>query len=370
MKIALYGYKGGDKLKAEELLEKLKKEVEQIYSFSKIGSFNNCEYEYYNTYVLRNRGIDNCYTLMGSCIHDSLESIYGGNGDKETLKANYNSKLAELDIIGVDFPNDKIKDSWVADMNHFVNNFNQIDSKMILEKLIVFELEKDIWVQGYVDAILPSDKGKPHVNVYDWKTSSKFSGKKLTEAGRQLVMYKVGLEQTTGMNVDKVMWFMVKYINVCSTLKNGKTKKKMCNRGKWVKEIRSQLEKELYKLGIDDFESELLLDKAVKENTLDCMPKDIQEKYWLEDCIVEYDVTEDKVSELKKYVVDIVNEINKRDKDNEDDWKPVEITKYNSFYCSTLCGHRKHCKYYKRFLDENANEFDKKKKEDLSDIFG
>nr|WP_233499550.1 hypothetical protein [Bacillus velezensis] len=39
--------------------------------------------------------------------------------------------------------------------------------------------------------------------MYDWKTSSKFAGKKLNEAGRQLLMYKLALEQTTDLKVDK-----------------------------------------------------------------------------------------------------------------------------------------------------------------------
>lgn len=357
-------------MKAEERLQELKDDGKIVYSFSRLGTFNNCQYEYYNTYVLKNRGIDNCYTLMGSCVHDSLEAIYGGEAESDSLKSNYTDKLVELDVLGINFPNEKIKQSWLADMNHFVNNFNKIDSKMRLEELIVFQVNDEIYMQGYVDAILPSEKGKPYVNVYDWKTSSKFAGKKLQEAGRQLLMYKVGLEQTTPMKVDKVMWFMVKYINVCWVQKNKKIKEKMCNRGKWVKEIRNQLEKDLVAMGMEDFEREMLLDKAVEDNNLDGMPKEVKEKYWLKDCVVEYEITDEKVNELKEYIINTVKEINSKDFNDKSDWKPVEITKYDSFYCATLCGHRKHCEYYKKFLEKNADGFEKKAKLDEFDIFG
>jgi ATP-dependent helicase/DNAse subunit B len=358
-------------LDAKEKLNQLYKQGAKVFSHSKIGTFNNCEYEYYNSYVLKNRGINNIYTELGSLIHNNVEAIYDGTSDIEQFKNNYTDKMLELEMVGMKFPNESIGDSWKKDVSHFINNFNKLDTKIIQEKLIVFEVADGIWVQGYVDGIVPSEKGKPHVEVIDWKTSSKFAGKKLSEAGRQLLLYKVGIEDNTPLKVDKVMWFMVKYIYVCNMQKNGKVKKKMCNRGKWVKEIKAPIEKELRTSGMDDFEIEMLLDKAIEDNNLNCLPKSIQEKYWLEDCFVEYEITDEKIEELKQYIVNTVNAIDNKDHSNPDDWQPVKIDKYNSFYCATLCGHRKTCKFYKTFLDENVDSFDKKnKKDDEFDIFG
>jgi hypothetical protein len=359
-----------DNLEAKEKLEELKSNGARLFSFSKLGTFNNCEYEYYKTYVKKEKGIENCYTLLGSTIHDNIELIYSGESDLEKFKADYETKLIELEMLGINFPSEKIGDSWKADVGHFLKHYSKINSKMLLEKLIVFEIEDNLWMQGYIDAIKPSEKGKPYVEIIDWKTSSKFSGKKLTEAGRQLLMYKVGIEDNSPLKVDKVMWFMVKYLYVCTMQKNGKVKKKMCNRGKWVKEIKTQVEKELHKLNIDDFELELLLDKATEDNNLDSLPKEVQQQFWLEDCIVEYEITDEKIDELKRYVVDTVDKIESKDYEDESDWKPVEINKQNSFYCSVLCGHRKTCKFYKQFLEENADSFDKKNKKDEFDIFG
>lgn len=357
-------------MNAEEKLEQLKEEGHKVYSFSKLGSFLNCEYEYYNTYIKRNRGIENIYTEMGSLIHDNLEEIYKGNRDIDTFRKNYSNKLIETDLNGVKFPNEKIGQSWQNDVGHFLNNFNKINKKMSLEKLIVFEIVPGIWMQGYIDVIFPSDKGKPYVNILDWKTSSKFSGKKLKEAGRQLLMYKLGIEATTNFKVDKVMWFMIKYIYVCSYGKT-KIKRKMCNRGKWVKEVRSQLEKEMRSMNIEDFEIEMLLDESVENNNIDNLPQEIKDKYWLEDCFVEYDASKENIEELKKYVADTVNKIENKDKEDKNEWNPVEITKYNSFYCSVLCGHRKTCEFYKAFLDKNSDNFKKKtKNDDLEDLFG
>jgi len=240
---------------------------------------------------------------------------------------------------------------------------------MKTEELIVFQTDDDEFFQGYIDAIVPSEKGKPYVNIIDWKTSSKFSGKKLNEAGRQLLMYGLGLEQTTSYKVDKIMWFMVKYLYVCNVQKNGKTKRKMCNRGKWVKEIKNPLEKALYKLGIDEFEVDMMLDNAIENNNLEGLPQEIQDEYWLQDCFVEYEVTDEKVEELKAYLKNTIIDINNKNKDDESEWKAVEITKYDSFYCATLCGHRKHCKFYKKFLKENVDDFEKRDKSEFGDLF-
>jgi ATP-dependent helicase/DNAse subunit B len=358
-------------LDAKEKLNQLYKQGAKVFSFSRLGTFNNCEFEYYNSYVLKNRGINNIYTELGSLIHKNIEAIYDELSDIEKFKGNYTDKMMELEMVGMKFPNESIGDSWKKDVSHFIHNFNKLDTKIIQEKLIVFEVADGLWMQGYVDGIVPSEKGKPYVEVIDWKTSSKFAGKKLNEAGRQLLLYKVGIEDNTPLKVDKVMWFMVKYIYVCNMQKNGKVKKKMCNRGKWVKELKAPIEKELRTSGMDDFELEMLLDKAIEDNNLNCLPKSIQEKYWLEDCFVEYEITDEKIEELKQYIVNTVNAIDNKDHSNPNDWQPVEIDKYNSFYCATLCGHRKTCKFYKKFLDENADSFDKKnKKDDEFDIFG
>lgn len=357
----------------EKLLNELKEKGHTVYSISRLNTFLNCEYEYYKSYIKKEKGIDNVYTILGSFIHDNIQQIHEGKKTLEQFRIDYENKLIELDMLGINFPNSNIEENWKKDIGHFVNTFDKIDKKMLMEKLIVFEITDGIFIQGYIDVIMPSERGKPYVNVYDWKTSSKFTGKKLDEAGRQLIMYKIGLEKISDYKVDKVMWYMLKYVDVCWKLKNGKVKRKMCNRGKWVKEMRNQFEKELYQLGKDTFEVELLLDQAVQDNKIDCLPDKIKEKYWLEDSVVVYEYDDKKVEEFKRFVTQTVNEIESKDMDNEDEWKPIKINKSNSFYCSVLCSQRKTCKYYKEYLEENIGNFDKKDTNDpldLKNLFG
>lgn len=349
----------------EKKLKELRENGVNVYSFSKLGSFNNCEYEFYNSYINKKETVPNIYTLIGSEVHNGIEQIYKKEINSVSFKENFENKLIECELLGYNFPNESIGDSFKKDMSHFMDNFNEIEGNKLIEKLIVFEID-GIWLQGYIDCIIPSDKGKPYVDIYDWKTSSKFTGSKLTDAGRQLLLYKIGLEQSTNMKVDKVQWFMVKYVNVCFVQKNGKVKKKMCNRGKWVSDIKNYLEKDLTSLDMSELEISFKLDDAITNNNLDQLPEEIKNKYWLEDCIVEYDTSDEKIEEVKNFVKETVAKIENKVASNSK-WKPIEISKYNSFYCSVLCGHRKRCEYYKEFLEKNKDGFKKKQQSNEMD---
>ena len=187
------------------------------------------------------------------------------------------------------------------------------------------------------------------VNVIDWKTSSKFSGKaKLQEAGRQLLMYKLGLEATSKAKINTVSWCMIKYLYVCHVQKNGKTKQKMCSRRKWVKDMKSTFEKEMKNNGVDDLEVDILVEEAIKNNNIDNLPQYIKDKYWIEDCYVEYEVTEERIQELKEYVNNTIALIESKNPNDENDWKHADFEK-DSFYCNHLCNHRDTCKFLKEY---------------------
>ena len=218
-------------------------------------------------------------------------------------------------------------------MEHFVDNFKPLDKKIITEKHFLFEVVDGIWIQGYIDAMYQDKNGD--VVVIDWKTSSKFTGDKLTEAGRQLLLYKMAVERLTNHKVSRVAWFMIKYAYV----KYG-NRKKMCSRRKWVQEMKTQIMTQLKKLDNEDFINEMLLEEAIKNNSLNNMPKEIQDYFQLEDCILYYDVTDNNMDECLNYIEKTVNAI-----ESEENWNPVEINKKTEFFCNGLCNQRDDCKY-------------------------
>lgn len=338
--------------KVKQQIDELRANGEIVWSFSRLGSFHNCEYEYYNTYVKKNKTKQNCYGAIGGSVHDYIEGIYKGEKDIEGFKHAFNQSIIEIELLDIDFPNELIKNSFVSDVKHFAENFNKLEGKFLLEHQVLFKVGEH-WIQGFIDVIhVTEDK---ELNIIDWKTSSKFTGDKLNDSGRQLLMYKWALESTTKHKINKVMWCMIKYIYVCHTQKNGKIKRKMVNRGKLIKEMRNVFEKEMLTSGMDSFEINILLDECAKTNTFDKLPSVITDKYWLEDCFVEYEATEEKIQELITYVNNTIDNINSKDFDNADDWKPA-ISEKNSFYCNTLCGHRHTCSFRKEFIEKNNHK--------------
>lgn len=326
-----------------------------IWSFSRINSWHNCQYEYYLNYIKRQKGKNNVYGVTGTFIHDYLEGIYNGSKEVENFKESFQKALAENDLLGYTFPNEKIKDSFVADITHFIDNFSKLGGKFLLEQHFLFKIG-DIWMQGYVDMIHITEDKK--INIIDFKTSSKFSGKKLPEAGRQLLTYKKALESTTKHKVDKLYWNMLKFCYVCYLQKNGKLKQKMVNRSKWVKEMEKPFIKELSGLGYDELEIDIMMSTAIKTNSIDSLPQEIKDKYSLEDCYLEFEATDENMVELEYYVNSTIEEIEAKNHEDEKDWRPLIKDEKESFYCNVLCGYRSTCKYRKEYIEKN--DFKKK----------
>lgn len=320
--------------KHPKLIE-LEKQGKTVYSISRLDTFNRCEYDYYLTYILNDRGEDNCYSLAGTRIHNNLEALYNNKIDEEFIKTDFENMLLEFELNGIDFPNEKIRENWVKDMTHFVNNVKKINKKAITEQFILYEIDKDMWVQGYIDIIFPDEDGKGLL-VGDWKTSSEFKGKRLQEMGRQLLLYAMALESMTNKKVNNTFWYMIKYVNVTW---NDKTK--MLRRRDWVNGIRSELEKDISKFETDDFIIELLLDKAVADNNLKELPVEIQNKYKIKPAIVWYKPTRKRIEECKKYIVNTIKKIESKGKDENE---YININN-NLFFCNNLCNHRNQCKY-------------------------
>ena len=73
-------------------LQKLFDEKKNVYSISKLNCIDQCLYQAYCTYILKDRGLNNCYGIMGSKIHDVLEAIINGDAtEKELTPADFNN---------------------------------------------------------------------------------------------------------------------------------------------------------------------------------------------------------------------------------------------------------------------------------------
>lgn len=352
--------------KEQQLLKELRDKGHTVYSISRINNFNTCAYGYYLTYVKRQRGLGSAWTEMGSLAHDTIEKHYRNEVPEGfNFKQEIHNKAAILDLMDMGFPNDVIKNAFMADMCLFADNFEKMNGDFTLEKMFITQFG-DVYLHGYIDAIQEINEYREtelpngtvpyyetlETNVLDWKTSTKFKAKELLEHGRQLVIYKIGLEKTSGMKIDKVAWNMLKYVYVCHVQKNKKVKKRMINRSKVAKEMEKAFRKDMAAENMNEFAIDIAIDKLKETNDISVMPKIITDKYWVEDCILEYEVTPEIEAEAEKYIVNTVKSIEALDEDDESAWKPADV-EAEHFYCNTLCSHRATCPFLKEYNRKN-----------------
>lgn len=345
-----------------ERLQELFQAKKNVYSISKLNTIDQCLYQAYRTYKLHDRGKNNVYGIMGGRIHDVLESIIHNELTEKDLIPALNNELADLAMLDIDFPKDfkggtSIRDGWISDMKHFCNHFVRPNGEFTTEELVIYKVNDDRYVQGYIDLIRHNKDGS--LSILDWKTSSQFSKDDLLEHGRQLIFYAMAKEQE-GYKVRDVAWIMLKYVEVKFIGKARANSKKeteivkVLSRRKIVSELRRYLENDLEKLGYGEVDIEIMLQIAEESNTLDNLPKEVQDKYSIKPYVRKYNLTDELREETLNYI-NSVADVFEGLGDKESDWKGVEITKKNSFFCSVLCSHGDKCPYLQKYFDTLQN---------------
>lgn len=336
-----------------------------IYSFSKLDSFHNCEFGWFKTYIEKNRGLNKIYGVFGSECHSLLESLQSEEITKEEAMAKFNDMVLQLDLDGLKFPTPNIEVNILKAIRHYIAGYDVIKcDKYLMEKEFYLEID-EIVVRGFIDLITLNKDGT--VEIYDYKTSSAFAKKDMYKKGRQLVIYAMWIEQKfPKYKIEKLYWDMLKYVYV----KYGK-RNRLIARDKLVKELEKDIRKKLGKLDIDDVDLEMLMDEAFDNNSIEGLPKEVTDTYIIEKAFVEYEYTEEAKAEVVEWVKSTVATTKALSQTDENEWKPKDIFKEN-FFCSMLCGHSDTCKYYKQYI---ASEFgavlDTKKEldEEFDDLF-
>ena len=330
------------KEEVKECVDYLKTQGKTVYSISRLNSYHTCKYGYHLVYHLHERGENNVYAILGGIIHDYLQNVHENNMTMKEIAEKYPQDI-EFNTLFTPFPSENIGNSWISDMTNFINNFKGLPynhENIKCEQGFIIEITEGVFLQGYIDILIEDNND---FIVMDWKTSSEFKGEHLIEAGRQLLLYSMAVKKITGKYPKQICWIMLKYYNL-TDLNTGKTTQ--ANRGSWVKKISGKITTQLKKMGMYD---EMLLDVAIRQNDISLLPKEIQDRYKLEDCYVYYDITKENMEELYDYLVGTITEIESRDKDNTMLWQPSR--KSADFFCQNLCSN--YCRCFGKDMEEN-----------------
>jgi hypothetical protein len=350
----------------EELIIPEKYKGKELFSFSRISTYDNCKREFFYNYIQKLPNIQNIYGQIGGDVHDLTQRLQRKEITNEYAVKRFNQDILKAELLGLKFPNEKVKQNFVECILHFLKNYKVIEAKQ-------FEIEKELFATigftdtlflGYLDILYFYNDGI--IEIQDYKTSTMFSTKEIPKKSRQLILYAYALAKSYNIKVNSIKFNMLKYLVI--TWK-GKTKVRSVNypRNKFIEKMSKEFKKDLQEIGKNDLEIAFILSKAQTDNEI---PKEIANKYTITDCLIEVSLNDCTIKEMENFIDDIVIDINSRNKNNESEWYSCDIEK-NSFYCSILCGQRKNCSVYKQFCEDNADKFTKKEENNsIKELFG
>lgn len=360
------------RLTSEELQTLMKNEgVSRIWSWSKWNCFHTSPYEYFLKYILHKKEdrTDCIYTTTGGIAHDIMERRYTGKLPYEQMIDDFEDGwVTAFNIAEMKFDrnspekNDKISQKYYENLKHFFMNHTPLKYKPVIEQFVKAKIGDNLF-QGYIDVCFKDDEG--NFNILDWKTSSIYKGKKAENECGQLVVYAIGLNQQ-GVPMDKIhiCWNFLKYVSIQYEQANGVVKTREVERCKIGESLQTNAKMWLKKLGytdqVDDYLKQLL-----DTNDIECLPKEVQEKYIISDCYVYVPLTDELINRWKETIISTINDIELREKDYEEThsdkafWDTDESVEAQSYYFSTLCGYSPNLHLpYKAYLERTEKAKD------------
>ena len=357
----------------EELKEICSKlNVETLDSWSKYHCYKQDHWEAFLKYVLhkkedRTNGI---YAVSGGYCHDIIERFYSGEIKYKDMIDEYEDSLLTMNIAELKYDrndsekNEKIANKYENCIRHFFRNHNVIKSPHLIEHFITIRICDDIVLQGYIDFLFTekykdeNGKGKTKIRIIDWKTSTRYTGKKIDAECGQLVIYAEGIRQALNIPLDDIScaWNFLKYVTVTYEQKNGTFKDRYVERNSIGESLVNTAKMWLKHFGYED-DIDSYVDTMILDNTIDCLPDEVREKFVIKDCYVEVPLSEEKIDELKADIIKTIHDFREKEKkyrETKDEmlfWQ--DVTDADAYRLATLSSYsRKLHKPYDVYLKE------------------
>ena len=149
--------------------------MNNVFSFSKIGTYKTCPYSYYLTYIQHVKRENGVYGILGSYVHEMLESLEHGKMTNEEAVKKWKEQIDLMEFMDeLKFPTEKSKHSYIEDVTLYLKNFKPIDigdKEFAVEEHFKIKIS-DFILQGYIDLYTITDGV---IDIYDYKTSSSSS---------------------------------------------------------------------------------------------------------------------------------------------------------------------------------------------------
>ena len=302
--------------------------VNTLWSWSRYHCYKQDKWEYYLKYILHEKEdrTNSIYCVSGGNVHDIIENLYTGKIKYEDMSEAYEDSLFTMNCAELKYnrsdseKNEAIANKYENCIRHFFKHHNLIEFPHKVEHFITIKISDNIYMQGYVDMLFiepytdENGNEKKKVHIVDWKTSTRYQGKKIDEECGQLVIYAEGIRQALNIPLEDIIceWNFLKYVTVTYEQKNGKTKDRYIERNAIGESLINTAKMWLKHFEYNEEEIEKYTDEMVLNNNIDCLPKEVREKFVIKDCYVQVPLSETKIEELKADIIDTVGEIDNK----------------------------------------------------------
>ena len=299
--------------------------IDTLWSWSRYHCYKQDKWEYFLKYILHEKEdrTNSIYCVSGGNVHDIIEQLYTGEIKYEDMPELYEDSLFAMNCAELKYnrsdsdKNDAIANKYENCIRHFFRNHNLINFPHKVEHFIIIKISDDVYMQGYIDMLyiepyidINGEKRK-RVHIVDWKTSTRYQGAKIDAECGQLVIYAEGIRQSLNIPLEDIVceWNFLKYVTVTIEQKNGKTKDRYIERNVIGEKLVNTAKMWLKEFGYED-DIEKYIDEMTLNNNIDCLPKEVRDKFKIHDCYVQVPLTTEKINDLKKDIIDTVSEIN------------------------------------------------------------
>ena len=312
--------------KTNEELEVIKKrhKVDSIWSWSRYNTYKNSPSEYYLRYIAKetpDRDNTTIWGVSGNYCHSILEDFYEGKIQYSDCIKRYENSLFEMQLAELKYDrtdeamNALISDKYENSIRHYFRNFVPIPHKVAIEKFVLIKIGKYVF-QSYLDCVYKDENGVFH--ILDFKTSTIYTGEKLDKEMGQLLLYSIGLRQM-GVPIDKLVfeWDFLKYVKVSYEQKNGKIKERNVVRRDMIQEVPTPITMWLKHFKYDEEQIENYLIEAIKNNSFDCLPDEVKEKFKTGNAYVMINPSQEQLDEFAKEVESDLDDLVEKTKEYE-----------------------------------------------------
>lgn len=180
-----------------------------IYSHSRLSTFEQCPRRYYYQYLARLKveKEETIEALLGSCVHDALEKLYGDRMCGKLLSieqlvehfyADWRERLHDgIRIVRTDYSPDDYRRVGEECLRRYYARHAPFDQSntLALERRVMIDLDGtgQYRLQGIIDRLGQRSDGT--IEIHDYKTNKALPAQAEKDKDRQLALYQIGVHR-------------------------------------------------------------------------------------------------------------------------------------------------------------------------------